>query len=142
MIFAKECIGGEEITPFINGDRLIYIKPDVSPPLPKETVIGGHPCLIWHKSQKKLCKRCTSHGHHTSDIGMCGSYDPDCGVIAFRANNNPLSNYYMCTITVGKWQFRSAEHAYQWKNVNMLNAMTPHNVCMRQNTQLRQKISL
>ena len=25
------------------------------------------------------------------------------------------------------------------KNVNMLNALTSHNVCMRQNTQLRQK---
>ena len=36
---------------FDNGDRLIYTKPDVSPPLPKETVIGGHPCRIWHKSQ-------------------------------------------------------------------------------------------
>ena len=28
------------------------------------------------------------------------------------------------------------------KNVNMLNALTSHNVCMRQNTQLRQNISL
>ena len=115
LIFAKARIGGEEISPFINGDRLIYIKPDVSSPLPKKTVIGGHPCRIWHKSQKNYCKTCASHGHHTSDIGMCGSYDPDSGVVAFRANNNPLSNYYMCTITVGKWQFRSAEHAYQWK---------------------------
>ena len=78
-------------------------------------MIGGHPGRIWHKSQKNYCKRCASHGHCTSDIGMCGSYDPDSGVVAFRANNNPLSYYYMCTITVGKWQFRSAEHAYQWK---------------------------
>ena len=85
------------------------------PPLPKETVIGGHPCRIWHKSQKNYCKRCASHGHRTSDIGMRGSYDPDSGVVAFRTNNNPLSNYYMCTITVGKWHFRSAEHAYQWE---------------------------
>ena len=90
-------------------------KPMSPPPLPKETVIGGHPYRIWHKSQKNYCKRCASHGHRTSDIGMCGSYDPDIGVVAFRANNNPLSNYYMCTITVGEWQFRSAEHAYQWK---------------------------
>ena len=117
LILAKERIGGEEISPFINGDRLIYIK--MFPPLlPKETVICGHPCRIWHKSQKKYCKRCASHGRRTSDIGMCGSYDPDSVVVAFRANNNPLSNYYMCTITDGKWQFRSAEHAYQWQKCN------------------------
>ena len=53
--------------------RLIYIKPDVSSPLPKETVIDGHSCRIWYKSLK--------NGHRTSDIGMCGSYDPDCGVV-------------------------------------------------------------
>ena len=135
MLYAKERIGGEEMSPFINGDRLVYISPNCSPPLPKESVIGGHPCRIWHKSQKNYCKRCASHGHRTTDIGMCESYEPDCSVMAFRANNNPLSNFYECTITIGKCQFKSAEHAYQWKKCKnskrsdlaerVLNAPTP-----------------
>lgn len=123
VIYAKERIGGEEMSPFINGDRLIYVVPDVSPPLPKETVIGGHPCRIWHKSQKNYCKRCATHGHRTSDIGMCEAYDADAAVVAFRANNNPLSNYYQCTVTINNVPFRSSEHAYQWKKCK--NAKRP-----------------
>ena len=52
VLYAKERIGGEELSPFINGDRIVYINADVSPPLPKETVICGHPCRIWHPSQR------------------------------------------------------------------------------------------
>ena len=51
ILYAKERIGGEEMSPFINGDRLVYISPNPTPPLPKESVIGGQPCRIWHKSQ-------------------------------------------------------------------------------------------
>ena len=29
IIFAKERIGGEELSPFINGDRMIYVEPHV-----------------------------------------------------------------------------------------------------------------
>ena len=32
IIYAKERLGGEEMSPFINGDRFVYISPDVSPP--------------------------------------------------------------------------------------------------------------
>ena len=46
VLYAREGIGGEEMSPFINGDRLVYIAPNSTPPLPKETVIGGHPCRI------------------------------------------------------------------------------------------------
>ena len=49
VIYAKER-NGDELSPFINGDRLIYVSPDVSPPLPRETIIGGHSCKIWHPS--------------------------------------------------------------------------------------------
>ena len=68
VIYAKERIVGEQMSPYNNGDRLIYIAPNASPPLPKETVIEGHPCRIWHKSQKNYCKRCDTHGHRTSDV--------------------------------------------------------------------------
>ena len=61
-MYAKKRLGGEELSPFINGDRIVYVNAAVSPPLPKETVICGHPCRIWHPSQKNFCKRCASHG--------------------------------------------------------------------------------
>ena len=59
VLYAKERLADEELSPFINGDRIIYVTADVSPPLPKETVICGHHCRIWHPSQKKnLQKMC------------------------------------------------------------------------------------
>ena len=98
VLYAKERIGGEELSPFINGDRIIYINADVSPPLPKETVNCGHHCRIWHPSQKNYCKRCASHGHRTIDVDVCDSYEPDCLVSAWRGDKNPLSNFYICDL--------------------------------------------
>ena len=46
VLYAKERIGGEEMSPYINGDRIVYIAPNPSPPLSKETIIAGHPCRI------------------------------------------------------------------------------------------------
>ena len=115
VIYAKERMGGDQMSPFINGDRLIYVHPNVSPPLPKETVISGHPCRIWHASQKNYCKRCATHGHRTMDIEECQSYNADCAVSAFRSNNNPLSNFYPCSIIHDGKTFISAEHFYQYQ---------------------------
>ena len=136
VLYAKERIGGEEMSPFINGDRMVYISPNPAPPLPKESVIAGHPCRIWHKSQKNFCKRCDSHGHRTSDVGLCESYNPDEAVTPFRADSNPLSNYFKCSITFHDREFKSLEHAYQFTKCMFLNndilaesvyaANTPH----------------
>ena len=114
VIYAKER-NGDELSPFINGDRLIYVSPDVTPPLPRETIIGGHSCKIWHPSQNNFCKRCATHGHRTNDVDMCEAFDPDCAVVAFRADSNPLSNYYKCTITNSDMKHKSAEHFYQYE---------------------------
>ena len=121
VIYAKERIGGEQMSPYINGDRLIYIAPNPSPPLPKETVIEGHPCRIWHKSQKNYCKRCDTHGHRTSDVGLCESYDADAPVNPFRADSNPLSNYFKCRIDFQGQAFNSSEHIYQYTKCSFLN---------------------
>ena len=115
VLYAKERLSGEEMSPYINGDRLLYVNADVSPPLPKETVIGGHKCRIWHQSQKNFCKRCASHGHRTSDIGICESYDADSAVVAWRADSNALSNFFKCRITYGDCVFKSSEHFYQYQ---------------------------
>ena len=82
ILYAKERLNGEEISPYINGDRLLYVNADVTPPLPKETVICGHKCRIWHQSQKNFCKQCAKHGHHTTDLDVCESYDADSAVVA------------------------------------------------------------
>ena len=91
VIYAKERIGGEAMSQYINGDRIIFIAPNPTPLLPKETVIEGHPCGSWHK--KNYCKKCDTHGHRTSDIGLCESYDADAPVTPFQADSNPLSNF-------------------------------------------------
>ena len=121
VIYAKERIGGEQMSPHINGDRFIYIAPNPSPPLSKETVIEGHPCRIWHKSQKNYCKRCDTHGHRTSDVGLCESYDADAPVTPFRADSNPLSNYFKCRIDFQGQAFNSSEHIYQYTKCSFLN---------------------
>ena len=41
IIFAKERIGGEELSPFIN-ICMIYSEPHVYPSHPKESIIDGH----------------------------------------------------------------------------------------------------
>ena len=115
VIYAKERMGGDEMSPFINGDRLVYVTPNVSPPLPKETVISGFPCRIWHASQKNYCKRCAQHGHRTADVDICESYDPDAPVVAFRSDSNPLSNYYPCDLLHNGMTFKSLEHYYQYE---------------------------
>ena len=114
VLYARERIGGEAMSPFINGDRLVYIAPNPTPPLPKETVIGGHPCRIWHRSQKNFCKRCDKHGHRTADVGLCEAYNHDESVAPFRADANPLSNFFKCTIDFNGRAFKSSEHIYQF----------------------------
>ena len=63
--------------------------------------------------RKKLCKRCSSHGHRTIDVDLCESLEADCVVTTFRADRNPLSNYYLCTITHADTSSKSVEHYYQ-----------------------------
>ena len=115
VIYAKERTSGDEMSPFLNGDRIVYISPNVTPPLPKESVIGGYPCRIWHASQKNFCKRCAEHGHRTTDIAQCEAYDADAAVVAFRSDSNPLSNFYRCTLISGEFTLTSAEHFYQFE---------------------------
>ena len=64
VIYAKER-NGDELSPFINGDRLIYVSPNVSPPLPRETIIGGHSCKNLAPFTKQLLQEvCHSWSSH------------------------------------------------------------------------------
>ena len=85
------------------------------PPLPKEAVIAGHPCRLWHASQRNFCKRCALQGHRTTALDNCEAYDPDPHVTVFWSDNNPLSNYYSCTLVNGDYTFDSVKHFYQFE---------------------------
>ena len=83
-------------------------------------MIGQYRCRIFHRSQQTFCKRCCNQGHHTNDTAHCESYEPDCMVVAFRSDFNPLSNFYMCKMTIGNMTYASSEHAYQWKKCDYI----------------------
>ena len=46
---------------------------------------------------------------------MYEAFDPDCAVVAFRTDSNPLSNYYKYTITNSDTKHKSAEDFYQYE---------------------------
>ena len=46
---------------------------------------------------------------------MCQSYDADNAVVGWRADNNPLSNFYICTMEYGDYVFMSSEQFYQYE---------------------------
>ena len=100
-----------------SGERFVYAQADFSPALPGNTQIGDYNVRIYHRSQDVFCRRCnTKNMHKTSDIHECASYRTDQNqVIAFRGDCNILSNFFMCKISVFGREFRSAEHAYQWR---------------------------
>lgn len=101
------------LSKFYNGDRIVYAKEGFFPVLPKETNISGAPCKIWHPNQNIFCERCTSDTHRTFDTQKCGSYSSDPGTVVFKHDNDPLSNYYPCTVSVFNREWPSSEHAYQ-----------------------------
>ena len=69
------------------------------------------------------------------DTDVCEAYELDCLVSAWRGDNNPLSNFYRCTITHDNVTYTSSEQIYQYEfcmfmkkhNIaqEVLNAATP-----------------
>ena len=134
VIFAKECIGGEEVSPFINRDvspssegKCYWWSPPVEygTNLSKIMVISVPPIVI-----TPVTLECV--GHMTLTVGLLPL--------------GPTTTHYQ-TIIGAPLPLVNGSSVVQnmptnGKNVNMLNALTSHNVCMRQNTQLRKNISL
>ncbi len=104
-------------TPYKSGEIYMYAQADFHPALPGNTQMGDYNVRVWHKSQDVSCKRCqTKNDHRTGDIYHCPSYRRDDGqIVAFRADYNIMSNFFMCKVTVFGIEFRSSEHAYQWR---------------------------
>ena len=114
VIYAKE-INESNVTSYYNGQRYVFCKGPIDPPLPKQCKIDGHTCFIWHRSQNDICLRCQKQsGHKTSDTDNCPSFEPTDKICAFRHPDNPLGNYFKCDVYIGNQKFTSAEHAWQW----------------------------
>lgn len=102
---------------YMSGERFVYAEADFTPALPGNTQIGNYNVRIFHRSQEVFCKRCkTKNMHKTSDVHECAAYrDDQDSVIAFRGDCNIFSNFFICKVNVFGMDFRSAEHAYQWR---------------------------
>lgn len=106
-----------ELSTYTNGDRVIEVEADFSPPLPKEVTLGNHQCRIYHATQQALCFRCQDTDHYTGDTMKCTAYiniQNQQQILAFKSPRSPLTNYWQAEITMDGVKYASAEHAYQW----------------------------
>ena len=115
VISAKIVDDNNVPTPYMSGDRFLYVESGFDPVLPSDVTLQEMSCRIWHPSQQLKCKRCHDVGHRAHNIDLCPAYitQQDKATIFWR-DTDVLSNFYMCHISMFNNQFRSAEHAYQW----------------------------
>ena len=98
---------------FMNGDRFIFVKPEIDPPLLEKVMIGSYECRVWYASRDLRCKRC-GEAHNTNDTQRCDYYTPPLeDVIVF--NSGPFSNFHRCDVNLGPLTFPTSEHAYQFR---------------------------
>ena len=135
--FGKVRNDHNELTNFLNGDRIVYVEPFRNP-LPRRAQIGGGSAVIFHRGQKKwqkpLCNNCFQEGHFRNQCQnepccmVCkkpghSPGEPICpgsakqlhkNVEPFQGYESPLSNYYPCDFKVFGVEVKSAEHGYQF----------------------------
>lgn len=128
----------KKMTGVLNGNRYIYIEPlPVDKFLPRSSFCAGIQCRIYHFGQPKppkrkcltcwssdhptskcteeaKCKVCLQSGHAPGDE-QCTSYakkSPNSYTL-FHGDENILSNFYPCEISVFGENYNSAEQAFQ-----------------------------
>ena len=115
IIHAKLRNQQRELTPFLSGERFVYIKAGVTRALPSVVDINHNKCRIFHPSQEKSCNRCRYTGHCSQNTELCNAYTENSDIISIRSQNNVMSNFYQCVVTLDGIDFKSSEHAYQWR---------------------------
>ena len=110
-----------ELTPYLSGDRFLYVRGDFRRVLPSMISISNHKCRVIHQSQELACRRYRFLGHTANNTAVCDAFCDDPNVIAIRSPKNPLSNYYICDVTIYGKTFKSAEHAFQWRLCDHVN---------------------
>ena len=93
----------------------MYIKSGVTRALPSVVDINHNKCRIFHLSQEKSCNRCRYTGHCSQNTELCNAYTENSDIISIRSQNNVMSNFYKCVVTLDGIDFKSSEHAYQWR---------------------------
>ena len=52
---------------------------------------------------------------HYQNTEICNAYTENSDIISIRSLNNVMSNFYQCVVTLDGIDFKSSEHAYQWR---------------------------
>lgn len=125
-----------KLSPYLSGDRFIYVKGNIKQALPDTITLDYNRCRVSHKTQEQVCARCRKHGHSHRNTDMCSAYrENDGSVVTIRSPKFVLCNYYPCNIKFSGQNFTSLEQAYQWRFVKyvgitqladeILNSTTP-----------------
>ena len=109
-----------KLTNFFSGDRFVFVKGKLTHAFHSHAIIRNAKCRIWHKSQEVACKRCRRLGHTYSNTEACKAYKHGDDVINIRSPKSVLSNFYPCNMKIFEQDFRSSEHAYQWRFLKYL----------------------
>ena len=83
--------------------------------LPSVVDINHNQCIIFHPSQEKSSSRCRYMEHSRQNTEVCNAYTENSDIIPIRSVNNGMSNFYQCIVILDGIDFKSSEHAYQWR---------------------------
>ena len=123
IIHAKLRNQQRELTPFLSGERFVYIKAELTRALPSVVNINHNKCRIFHPSLENSCSRCRYTGHCRQNTEICNAYTDNSDIISIRSQNNVMSNFYQSVVTLDWIDFNSSEYAYQWRLVKILVEM-------------------
>ena len=134
--YAKTRDEDNRLTEWLNGDRVVFVE-KFTDPLPRKTWINDTSVRIFHTDQpttKPFCTRCQCEGHFKSNCSepekciVCKEEghkpgDVCCSktakqthkqVTTFAGRFDPLSNFYLCEISIFGMKHKSSEYAYQY----------------------------
>ena len=133
--YAKARNENNELTEWLNGDRIIFVE-KFDEPLPRKTWISGSSVRIFHRDQpnntKRVCSNCQQEGHfkqqcsndpccvvckgkkHSPGDKECPgtAKNPHKSVTVFAGRQDVLSNFYLCDVNIFGFTHKSSEHAF------------------------------
>ena len=140
MEFAKARNENNELTDWLNGDRIVFFD-KFEEPLSRKTWIGDTSIRIFHRDQSSMTHKHCTNCHQDGDFKRQCTSEPCCivcnrnshcsgdkawpgtlkhklkHVTTFAGKADPLSNFYPCEVKVLGMLHRSSEHAYQYSKV-------------------------
>ena len=72
-----------ELTPYLSGDRFLYVRGDLRRVLPPLISINNHSVRVIHQAQDLACNRCRYFGHNASDFKACDAFTNDANIITY-----------------------------------------------------------